>query len=160
MYEVRQIIQRLRLGETDRSIARTQRVGRRTVAQIRAMAVAQNWLDAASPIPDDATIAAHYKPSATGQSADTAKTPQNTSTVEPYREDVLNWHQQGIAVSAMRQALSRKHGYTGSVHALHRFIHRAAPSTSAATVMLDFAVGEMAQSLPRRRPGSTSAPAR
>ena len=104
MYEVRQIIQRLRLGETDRGIARTQRVGRRTVAQIRAMAGAQNWLNATSPIPDDALIAAHYKASATAQRIDAAKTSQNTSTVEPYREDILAWHQQGIAVSTMRQA--------------------------------------------------------
>ena len=145
MYEVRQIIQRLRLGETDRGIARTQRVGRRTVAQIRAMAAGQNWLNAASPIPDDALIAAHYKPSATAQSDNTAKLAPNTSTVEPYRQEVLAWHQQGIPVSSMRQALVRKHGYTGSVHALHRFIRRAAPATPAATVMLDFAVGELAQ---------------
>ena len=145
MYEVRQIIQRLRLGETDRGIALTQRVGRRTVSQIRAMAAGQNWLDVASPIPDDALIAAHYKASAKAQGADTAKSLQNTSTVEPYREDVLTWHQQGIPISTIRQALARKHGYTGSVHALHRFIRRAAPATPAATVMLDFAVGEMAQ---------------
>ena len=89
MYEVRQIIQRLRLGETDRGIALTQHVGRRTVSQIRAMAAGQNWLDTASPLPDDALIATHYKASAKAQSADTAKPPQNTSTVEPYREDVL-----------------------------------------------------------------------
>jgi len=57
MYEVRQIIQRLRLGETDRSIARSQRVGRRKVAQICALSAGQNWLDAALPIPDDALIA-------------------------------------------------------------------------------------------------------
>ena len=42
MYEIRQVIQRLRLGETDRGIARTQRVGRRTVARIRALAAGQN----------------------------------------------------------------------------------------------------------------------
>jgi transposase len=144
MYEVRQIIQRLRLGETDRSIARSQRVGRHKVAQIRAMAADQNWLDAASPIPDDALIAAHTKASAK-TSADTTKTAPNTSTVEPYREEVLAWHQQDIPVSTMRQALARKHGYAGSVHALHRFIRRAVPTTPVATVMLDFAVGEQAQ---------------
>ena len=145
MYEVRQIIQRLRLGETDRSIARSQRVGRRKVAQIRALSAGQNWLDAARPIPDDALIAMHYKPSATILAAATPKTTRNTSTVEPYREEVLAWHQQGIPVSTMRQALARKHGFTGSVHALHRFIRRTVPATPAATVMLDFAVGEQAQ---------------
>jgi 2-C-methyl-D-erythritol 4-phosphate cytidylyltransferase len=85
-------------------------VGRRKVSQIRAIAVGQNWLDAARPIPDDALIAAHYKASAKAQSADTAKPLQNTSTVEPYREDVLTWYQQGIPVSTMCQALARKHG--------------------------------------------------
>ena len=86
MYEVRQIIQRLRLGETDRSIARSQRVGRHKVAQIRALAAGQNWLDAASPIPDDALIAAHTQSSARSRSAGT--TP-NTSSVEAYREEIL-----------------------------------------------------------------------
>ena len=64
MNELRQIIQRLRLGETDRSIARSQQVGRRKVAQIRVLPAAQNWLDAALLIPDDALIV-HYKSSTT-----------------------------------------------------------------------------------------------
>ncbi len=145
MYEIRQVIQRLRLGETDRGIARTQRVGRRTVARIRALAAGQNWLDATSPIPDDSLIAAHWKKTSKEDAAGAVKTAQNLSTVAPYRDEVLAWHQQGIAISTMRQALVRKYGYTGSVHALHRFIGRAAPTTPAATVMLDFAVGEMAQ---------------
>jgi transposase len=144
MYEVRQIIQRLRLGETDRSIAKGQHVGRPTVARIRAMANAQNWLTAASPMPDDAAIAEHNK-ATTARVADTTKTPQNTSTVEPYRADVLAWHQQGIAVTTMRQALARQYGFAGSVHALHRFLKHVAPATAEATVMLDFAVGEQAQ---------------
>ena len=153
MYEVRQIIQRLRLGETDRGIARAQRVGRRTVAQIRALAAGQNWLDAGSPVPDDAMIAAQYKASA-GTSGETSgkeaggglsKAARNLSTVAPYREEVLAWHRQGIAVSSIRQALVRQHGYAGSVHAVHRFIGRHAPEPPAATVMLDFAVGEQVQ---------------
>ena len=145
MYEVRQIIQRLRLGESDRGIARAQRVGRATVAHIRLTAGGQNWLDALSLMPDDALIATHYKASSKGANTDANKNPQNQSTVEPFREEVLAWHQQGIAVSSMRQALVRKHGYSGSVHALHRFIKREAPATPAATVMLDFGVGEQAQ---------------
>jgi len=52
------------------------------------MAAAQNWLDASSTIPDDAQIAAHYKPSAKAQST-APHGGQNTSTVEPYREEIL-----------------------------------------------------------------------
>ena len=146
MYEIRQIIQRLRLGETDRSIAKGQRVGRRTVARIRAMAGTQNWLTAASPMPDDGMIAAHYKAPDTALAVDAAKASPNTSTiVEPYRADVLAWHQQGISVTAMRQALVRQYGFAGSMHVLHRFLKHLAPATPVATVMLDFAVGEQAQ---------------
>lgn len=137
MHEVRQIIQRLRLGETNREVARAQRVGRDTVANIRRLAGAQGWLDAASPMPEDAKIAERFK--APG------KNPQNISTVEPFREDVLAWHAQGIQVSTMRQALARKHGFAGSAHALYRFLGREAPATPGATVILDFAVAEMAQ---------------
>ena len=137
MYEVRQIIQRLRLGEKNRKVARAQRVGRDTVANIRRIASERGWLDAASPMPDDAMLTEYCKAS--------GKNPQNISTVEPFREEVLTWHAQGIQVSTMRQALARRHGFTGSAHALYRFLGRQAPSAPAATVILDFAVAEMAQ---------------
>lgn len=144
MYEVRQIIQRMRLGETDRGIARTQRVGRRTVALIRGMAEEQNWLDTGGPLPEDGVIAPHWK-AMRHRKGDGPKDTPVVSTVEPYRTDVLEWHRQGVPVTAMRQALARMYGYTGSVHALYRFLKHAAPSVPAATVMLDFDVGEMAQ---------------
>jgi len=137
MHEVKQIIQRLRLGEKNRKVARAQRVGRNTVANIRRIAAERGWLDAASQMPDDATITEHCK--ATG------KNPQNISTVETFREEVLAWHAQGIQVSTMRHALARKHGFTGSAHALYRFLGREAPTMPGATVILEFAVAEMAQ---------------
>ena len=137
MHEVRQIIQRLRLGETNREVARAQRVGRDTVANIRRVAGAQGWLDAASPMPEDAKIAERFKVP--------GKNPQNISTVERFREEVLAWHAQGIQVSTMRQALARKHGFAGSAHTLYRFLGREAPAAPAASVILDFAVAEMAQ---------------
>ena len=141
MYEIRQIIQRLRLGESNRGIARSQRVGRDTVAAVRDMATSQNWLDPANPIPDDAMLAKHYK----GANSKAKPNPHNVSTVAPFRAEVLEWHRQGIQVSSMCQALARTRGYTGSVDSLYRFIRREAAEMPAATVMLDFAVGEQAQ---------------
>ena len=61
MYEIRQMIQRLRLGESNRAVARAQGVGRDTVARVRDIAAAQNWLEATSPLPDDATMARYYQ---------------------------------------------------------------------------------------------------
>ena len=137
MFEIRQIIQRLRLGESVRQIARSQRVGRATVASIHALAIEHNWLDAAAPIPDDATLATFRKPPAT--------TPQCVSSVEAFRDDILAWHAQGVNATTIRRALHQKHGYNGSVHAVYRFLKREVRATPEATIKLDFAVGDMAQ---------------
>ena len=145
MYEIRQMIQRLRLGESNRAVARAQGVGRDTVGRVRDIAAAQNWLAATSPLPDDATIARYYQTAGKGTRAGAGKNPTHLSTVEPFREKVLEWHRQGIAVSSIRQALARQYGYGGSVHAVYRFLRSEAAPTPVATVMLDFAVGEQAQ---------------
>lgn len=137
MYEVRQVIARLRLGGTDREIARAQRLGRSKVADIRRLAAERGWLDAANALPDDAQLACAFKTPRT--------TPQNVSTVEPFRAEVLAWHAQGVQVTTIRQALVRKHGFSGSLHAVYRFLQRAAPALPPATVMLDFPVAETAQ---------------
>jgi transposase len=137
MYEIRQIIQRLRMGESTRQIARSQRVGRATVDSIHAVALDQNWLDPLGQIPEDSVLATFFTPA--------RNTPQNVSSVEPFREEILKWHAQGINATTMRRALHQKHGYNGSVHALYRFLIREVPDTAQATIKLDFPVGEMAQ---------------
>jgi transposase len=137
MHQYRQVIQRLRLGETDRAIARAERVGRVKVASLRECAAQRGWLDPAGPMPDDASLAA-------GLGAP-QRPPQNLSSVEPFREQLLDWHAKGIQATTIHKALVRNHGYGGSVHAVYRFLEREAPSTPQATVMLDFAVGASAQ---------------
>jgi transposase len=137
MYEIRQIIQRLRLGESIRQIARSLRFGRATVASVHEIAVEQGWLDALVSIPEDAALAAFFKTPRTR--------PQNVSSVESFRDEILKWHSQGINATTMRRALHQKHGYGGSVHALYRFLIREAPQTPEATIKLEFPVGEMAQ---------------
>ena len=134
MYQYRQIIQRLRLGESDRAIARAERAGRVKVAALRELAAQRGWLDPAGPMPDDASLAAGLG---------TPQRPaQNLSSVEPFREQLLAWHAQGIQATTMHRALARNHGYGGSVHAVYRFLEREGRSMPQATVMLDFAVGE------------------
>ncbi|HKB82809.1 MAG TPA: hypothetical protein VKD04_06345, partial [Burkholderiales bacterium] len=137
MYEIRQIIQRLRMGESTRQIARSQRVGRATVDSIHAVALDQNWLDPLGQVPEDSVLATFFTPA--------RKAPQNVSSVEPFREEILKWHAQGINATTMRRALHQKHGYNRSVHALYRFLIREVPDTAPATIKLEFPVGEMAQ---------------
>src|ERR1700693_1581248 len=127
MYQYRQIIQRLRLGEADRAIARAERVGRVKVASLRELARERGWLNSADPMPEEVVLSAAV--------CAPRRTPQNLSTVEPFREQVLAWHAQGIQATTMHRALVRNHGYSGSVHALYRFLDREGQSRPQATVI-------------------------
>ena len=133
MYQYRQILQRLRLGEHDRAIARAERVGRAKVAELRELAAKRGWLDPASPMPEDASVA---------EGLGAPRRAQTISTVEPFREQLLTWRAQGIRVTTMHRALVRNHGYGGSVHALYRFLDREQCAAPPPTVMLSFAPAE------------------
>ena len=58
MYEYRQVIVRMRLGESDRAIAQTGLMGRKKVKSVRDMAGSRGWLDPGSELPDDTQLAA------------------------------------------------------------------------------------------------------
>ena len=53
MFEYRQVLTRMRLGDTDRAISRAGLMGRRKLAQLRRTAEAAGWLDVATPLPGD-----------------------------------------------------------------------------------------------------------
>ena len=60
MYDYRQIIHRIRMGQTDREIARTKIIGRAKCGRIRAIAQDQGWLATDSPLPDDITLSSVF----------------------------------------------------------------------------------------------------
>jgi hypothetical protein len=51
MYEIRHVITRMRLGESDREKERAGLMGRRKAGQLRAIAVDQGWLDPSRSLP-------------------------------------------------------------------------------------------------------------
>ena len=57
MFQYRQILLRLRQGDTDRQIARSGLVGRRKIAAFRALCRNHGWLDTAVALPEDTTVA-------------------------------------------------------------------------------------------------------
>jgi transposase len=137
MYQIRQAIQRLRTQESARQVASALKLGRTTVNTIRTTALAQGWLNPSAVVPDDSVLAKFFKPPRTGA--------QNVSSVELYRAEILKWHGQNINATTIRRALYERHGFTGSVHSIYRFLHREAPELPELTIKLDFEVGEMAQ---------------
>ena len=89
MFQYRAVLVRMRQGDSDRDIARARLMGRRKVAAFRALATRHGWLDAHAPLPEDAQIAA-----VVGRARRARST---ISTVEPFRDIVARWVEQGVA---------------------------------------------------------------
>ena len=60
MHHYRRVLSRMRLGETDRAIARTGLMGRHKAARFRQSALENGWLDPLLPLPEDAELARHF----------------------------------------------------------------------------------------------------
>lgn len=138
MFQYRQVLVRLRQGDSDRDIARSRLMGRPKVAAFRALAAAQGWLAPEAVLPDDAAISA-----AVGQARRARST---ISTVEPYRAQVERWVGEGVGGIAIHAALCREHGYRGSYSAVRRMLAGIRASLPPdVTVPLLFAPAEAAQ---------------
>jgi hypothetical protein len=61
MFQYRQVLVRLRQGDSDRDIARAGLMGRPKVAAFRALAASGGWLDSATALPDDAELACLWR---------------------------------------------------------------------------------------------------
>ena len=137
MHQYRQVIVRMRLGDTDRGIADIGLMGRKKAADVRALAESHSWLDLDQPLPEDDVLAQVFTSS-------TAR-PQTPSQVLPYQEDVEQWRQDGIRGTAIHQALIRKHGFSGSYSSVRRFLQAYDQKHPQVTTILDFEPGDTAQ---------------
>jgi transposase len=138
MYEYRQVLVRLRQGDSDRDVSRSRLMGRRKVAEVRQQAKSQGWLDAQQPLPDDAALAAVF--------GDAPRAPTAVSTLEPWPEQIATWVDAGVQGTTIHATLRRNHGYTGSYSAVRRFVqHMAAQRPLVTTMRLTFLPAEAAQ---------------
>ena len=138
MYQFRQVLARLRAGDTVREIARSGLMGRDRLSSLRALAEQLGWLSPETPMPDDETLATAL--SAPKRAASTI------STVEPLRAVVQRWHEAGVQGVAIHSALKREHGFTGSYSAVARMLRQIrASEPPEATVRLLFEPADAAQ---------------
>jgi uncharacterized C2H2 Zn-finger protein len=112
MFQYRQVLVRLRAGDSVREIARCGLMGRDKLGVLRAVAVQHGWLDAGAELPDDAAIAAAV-------SGSSQRASSTISSVEPHREVVRRWFEAGVQGRAIHAALKREHAFSG------REAHRA-----------------------------------
>ena len=138
MYQYRQVLLRMRQGDSDREIARAGLMGRPKSAAVRALAISRGWLEPATPLPDDDELAAVF--------ASAPRAATCVSTLEPYRVQIERWIAEGIQGTTIHAALVRNHGYRGSYSAVRRFLQaHAAAQPPQATMRLDFAPGDAVQ---------------
>jgi len=137
MYQYRQVIVRMRLGESDRAIAQAGLMGRKKIRSVRELASTRGWLDPGNDIPPDSELVSCFDQS--------RARPQTTSLVGPYADEVKKWAGKGIQGTTIHQALVRKYGYTGSYSSVRRYLQSVAAVNPTATTVLDFEPGDVAQ---------------
>jgi transposase len=139
MHRLRDLINRLRSGESERRIARDMGISRTTVRKYRELAEPHGYLRPDQTLPDDATLCSAFGPGPQPRVRPAA------STVEPYQDVVQRLVDQGVEMTAIFQRLRDNHGYTGSYSAIRRYVHRVNPHTPEAVVRVHTAPGEELQ---------------
>jgi transposase len=138
MFHFRQVLVRLRAGDTVREVARAGLMSRGKQAELVAVARQHGWLDPGNELPDDEAIATAMAPRKRAAST--------VSSAEPLRELVQRWFDAGVQGRAIHSALQREHAFTGSYSAVVRMLRgMKAAKPADATVRLSFAPAEAAQ---------------
>ncbi len=137
MHQIRQVLVRMRMGESNRAIAKAGLMGRTKASGLRDLAVTQGWLDLQRPLPDDATLAAHFQVQ--------PQTISTASLITPYHEQVKAWMESGVQGTTIHRALVNKYGFTGSYSSLRRYLKKLEAANPVVTTVMEFAPGDAAQ---------------
>ena len=137
MTYLRDLIHRLRLGQSQRQISRDLNLARETVHKYTLWAAGVGLLNPGVPFPDDATLQALL-----GTAPPPPRTP---SRVGPYREVVGDLLGRGVEMTAILARLRESYGYQGSYSSLRRFVAQCWPSEPKVVARVHSAPGEEAQ---------------
>jgi hypothetical protein len=133
--DIREVIRRVQLGDTDRRIARDLHISRKTVTKYRAWAQQHDL--ATGPLPDVATLHAQLK-----TTLPVSPPPATPSKVAPFREQVIALRQRGVECQAIFDILREQHAFAGSYGAVYRFVRHLEPRTPDACVRVERDPGE------------------
>jgi len=115
MLDIRNIIHRLRLGETHRKIHRDLNVHRSTIRELHHLSITHQWLDNALPMPSDEEIAKVW-----------AKKPKKQShPLDIHKEQLAVWDKEGLTSVVIHQLLNDK--CSCDVQAIRRYRNKHFP---------------------------------
>ena len=135
--DIRTLLLHIRDNPSNRGVAADTGADRRTVKRYRQWAQDQGLLD--GPLPPLEEL----HPLIT-QTLEDPPPPQNVSSVEPYRDRVIQLHRDGTETSALWERLKER-GYTGSYSTVYRFVRALDPRLPEVTVRVERQPGEEAQ---------------
>lgn len=136
MFQYQHAINRMRLGDSDRQISNAGLMGRKKAASVRKFAQAKGWLNPLAPMPEEADL----------EKALGANSFQKSSSkLEPYKEQVAQWFQQGIQGTTIYEALVRNHDFNGSYSGVRRYLKSLKKLDVKASIKLTFKPGESVQ---------------
>lgn len=137
--DVRELVRRMRAGQTDRAIRRATGTARKTIKRYRQIAQQQGWLGE-EPLPDLAALQAALQ-----ELAPASPLPVQSYKAAPFQDVICKLRKRGVEMKAIHQRLCEDHGYTGSYSALWRFVRRLEPKEPTAFVRLETPPGQQAQ---------------
>ena len=130
------IIYRLRAGESERRISRDLGICRPTVHKYKLKAEEEGFLTGTA-MPEERDIRSSLGPA--------PQPPKIPSSLEPYRQIVQGYVEQGLEMAAIFQRLKEDHLYSGSYSAVRRFVPRLKPKAVEAFVRVHSQPGEEMQ---------------
>lgn len=135
--DIRELLVHIRAQSRDRQVQRDTGIDRRTVKRYRNWAQGQGLLEGVLPPVEELQ-------ELVSQSFEEQIPPQNRSSVEPYRELVLQLVKEQVETAAIKARLTER-GFRGSYSAVNRFVRSVQPHLPAATVRVERKPGEEAQ---------------
>jgi len=137
MYEYRQVILRMRLGESNRAIGKSGLMCRKKAKHIRVIAKQQGWINASCELPSDEVLLGYFEKEISNHLAQ--------SQALPYADEIKKWTSQGIQGTTIYQTLKTKYQFTGSYDCVRRFIQKIKEKNPVTSMPLDFLPGESVQ---------------
>jgi len=137
MNHLKDLIHRLRAGESERRISLDLKISRPSVHKYFLLAKQKGFLDLNTPFPEEAVLLAALGPG--------PQPPKMVSSLDPYRQTVEYLLNKGVEKMAIWQRLRDNYGYTGSYSSVRRFTDHLQPRTPEAYVRVHTAPGEEMQ---------------
>ncbi len=134
MHHIQDIIRRLQLGEGERRIARDMNISRGTVRKYHEIAKEKGYLEKPGARPSEGGLMEALGPG--------VQAPRQASTVEPYRETIQDWVNQGVEMTAIWLRLQESYGYKGGYSSIRRFVHRLEGAKPEAFIRVHSEPGE------------------